>query len=269
MIPDPEKVRVWEARAPAYDRLCRRWEIFSQLSNHLIDLLPASLQGPVLDIGAGAGLTSKILLARYPYCQAILIEPSEAMLDIARANLAGRPAKFLAMGLDRAAEHDLHAVAALASASMQFLDLEPAFATLARIIAPGGYVAFNLWWHHWEETAKRAMVGWRDVAESVCREAQLPLHVLPSSTPIPKTRIELTNASRRHGFELLSEHRDEYPTPIGFGVDFQAMEPNWPVKGCAPEVREALLTRIHELAQGKLEPLVSTRFLLQRTTEGR
>ena len=96
MIPDPEKVRVWEARAPAYDRLCRRWEIFSQLSNHLIDLLPASLQGPVLDIGAGAGLTSKILLARYPYCQAILIEPSEAMLDIARANLAGRPAKLLA-----------------------------------------------------------------------------------------------------------------------------------------------------------------------------
>jgi len=60
-----------------------------------------------------------------------------------------------------------------------------------------------------------------------------------------------------------------FPTPIGFGVDFQAMEPNWPVKGCAPEVREALLTRIHELAQGKLEPLVSTRFLLQRTTEGR
>ena len=95
------------------------------------------------------------------------------------------------------------------------------------------------------------------------------LHVLPSRTPIPKTRIELTDASRRHGFELLVEHRDEYPTPIGFGVDFQAMDPNWPVKGCVPEVREALLTRIHELAQGKLEALVSTRFLFQRTTEGR
>jgi hypothetical protein len=48
MIPDPEKVRVWEARAPAYDRLCRRWEIFSLLSNRLIDLLPTRLQGPVL-----------------------------------------------------------------------------------------------------------------------------------------------------------------------------------------------------------------------------
>jgi hypothetical protein len=171
------------------------------------------------------------------------------------------------MGLDHAAEHDLHAVAALASASMQFLDLDPAFATLARVIAPRGYVACNLWWHHWEETAAMtSMTGWRDVAETVCQEAQLPLHVLASPTPISKTRIDLTNASRRHGFQLLSEHRDEYPTPIGFGVDFQAMDPNWPVKGCAPEVREALLTRMHELAQGQLESLVSTRFLFQRST---
>src|SRR5262252_5045213 len=115
VIPDPEKVRFWEARASAYDRLCRRWEIFSLLSNRLIDLLPASLQGPVLDIGAGAGLTSELLLARHPRCQAILIEPSEAMLNIARANLAGRPARFFAMGLDRAAEHDLQAVAGMAS----------------------------------------------------------------------------------------------------------------------------------------------------------
>ena len=62
MIPDPEKLRFWEARATAYDRLCERWEIFSLLSNRLIDLLPADLEGPVLDIGAGSGLTSELLL---------------------------------------------------------------------------------------------------------------------------------------------------------------------------------------------------------------
>jgi len=56
MTPDPEKVRIWEARAPAYDRLCHHWDIFSLLSNRLIDLLPKDLQGPVLDIGAGSGL---------------------------------------------------------------------------------------------------------------------------------------------------------------------------------------------------------------------
>jgi hypothetical protein len=38
---NPEKVRAWDVRAAAYDRLCRRWEIFSLLSNRLIDWLPA------------------------------------------------------------------------------------------------------------------------------------------------------------------------------------------------------------------------------------
>jgi len=269
MIPDPEKVRVWGARAPAYDRLCRRWEIFALLSNRLIDLLPAGLQGQVLDIGAGSGLTSELLLARHPDCQAILIEPSEAMLNIARLNLAGRSVQFFAMGLDGVPAHDLHAVAALASASMQFLNLEPAFATLARVIAPGGYVAFNLWWHHWEETAARScMTGWLDVAQAACLDAQLPLLQRPaSSPPQPKTRTELTAASHQHGFRLLFEHCDEYLTPIGFAVDYEAMDPHWPVKGCANEDRQALLTRMHELAHGKSETMVSTRFLFQRTTE--
>ena len=267
VIPDPEKVRFWEARASAYDRLCRRWEIFSLLSNRLIDLLPASLEGPVLDIGAGAGLTSELLLARHPRCRAILIEPSEAMLNIARSHLVGRPAQFFVMGLDGALAHDLHAAAALASASMQFLDLEPAFATLARVIKPGGHVAFNLWWHHWDDTAERAcMTGWQAVAQNACLEADLPPPQAPaSSVPKVKTRMELMSASRDHGFQLLSEHCDEYLTPIGFGVDYQAMDPDWPVKGCAQEDRQVLLTKMHELARGKLEAMVSTRFLFQRT----
>src|SRR5438552_16809417 len=147
MTPDPEKVRVWEARAPAYDRLCHHWEIFSLLSYRLIHLLPTNLQGPVLDIGAGSGLTSELLLARHPHCEAIIIEPSEAMLNIARVNLAGRPARFFAMGLDEAA-CDLHAVAANDSAYMQFIDLHPDFATLARVSTRGGHDALNTWLAH-------------------------------------------------------------------------------------------------------------------------
>ncbi len=271
MKPDPKKVRVWEARAPAYDRLCRRWDIFSLLSGRLIDLLPENLQGPVLDIGAGSGLTSELLLARRPHCQAILIEPSEAMLNIARGNLAGRPAQFLVMGLDEASARDLRAVAAIASASMQFLDLEPAFAAFARVVEPGGHLAFNLWWHHWEKTAAlNCMTGWISVAQAACLQVHLPPPAADaSSPPKAKTRMELTSASRRHGFQLVSEHCDEYPTPIGFGVDFEAMDKDWPVKGCGQEDRTALLEKMHELAQGQSEILVSTRFLFRRSTEDR
>src|SRR5262249_38095258 len=155
-------------------------------------MLPADLQGVVLDIGAGSGLTSEHLLRRFPHCQAVLIEPSEAMLDLARGHLAGRPAQFLAMGLDEASLRGLRAAAAIASASMQFLDFEEAFATLAQVLRPGGHVAFNLWWHHWEETASlECMTGWRPIAEAACREAGLPPPAQPAvPVPIPKTRAE-------------------------------------------------------------------------------
>jgi SAM-dependent methyltransferase len=266
VIPDQEKVRFWEARAEAYDRFCRRWGIFTLLSTRLIDLLPPDLQGSVLDIGAGSGLTSELLLARRPQCDAILIEPSQAMVDIARVNLAGRRARFFVMGLDEAPARDLHAVAALASVSMQFVDLEPAFAVLARVIAPGGHVAFNLWYHHWEETTdNEGMSGWLPIAQAACREARLEPPVAASPLPKVKTRGEMMSASRRHGFQILSEHGDEDRTPVAIGVDYQAMSADWPVKGLEPAARLALLERMHELGQSKFETVVSTRFLFQKT----
>ena len=65
---DPEIIRIWEGRAAAYDRLCHAQALFTLLSNRLIDMLPEDLQGAVLDIGAGSGLTSELLLARHPGC---------------------------------------------------------------------------------------------------------------------------------------------------------------------------------------------------------
>jgi SAM-dependent methyltransferase len=264
VIPDPEKVRFWDTRAQAYDRFCRRWDIFTLLSVRLIEMLPADLQGTVLDIGAGSGLTSELLLDRRPRCEAILIEPSQAMLDIARLRLAGRRARFCVMGLDEAPARDLHAVAAVASVSMQFVDLEPAFAVLARVIAPGGQVAFNLWYHHWEETAAtEGMSGWVAIARVACLEAGL--EAPPASSPPKfKTRAAMMSASHRHGFRLLSEHRDEDRTPVAVGMDYQAMGTDWPVKGLESAARTALLARMHELAQGGFETAVSTRFLFQK-----
>ena len=266
MIPDPEKVRLWQARAAAYDSYCRRWEIFSLLSARLIDMLPADVSGTVLDIGAGSGLTTELLLARRPRCDSILIEPSPAMLDIARVTLAGRPAQFLVMGLDQAIQRDLHAVGALSSAAFQYLDLGQAFGALARVLPQGRYFAFNLWYHHWEETAHGpGMHGWLPIAQAACREAHLPPvdPAVPSAPP--KTRAELTRACREHGFDLVSEYRDSDRVEVVAGVEFQAMAPGWPAKGLAVEKRQALLQRMHQIADGATETVVSTRFLLRKT----
>jgi SAM-dependent methyltransferase len=264
--PDPEKVRLWSARAPAYDRLCRRWQIFATLSERLIDLLPADLAGTVLDIGAGSGLTSERLLARHPRCNVVLVDPSEAMLAIARNHLAGRPAQFLTTDLDSVAVSGVRAVAAIASASMHFLDLDPAFRALARIVTPQGHVAFNLWYHHWEETASLAgMSGWQGVA----RAAFVALGMAPpaeaaAARPKPKTRSELTGASRGHGFELVTERRDEFSTPVAFGIDFEAMNADWPVHRDRSDERRRLLDTMNELAHGRLETIVATRFLFRK-----
>ena len=219
----------------------------------------------MLDIGAGSGLTSECLLARHPRCEAIVVEPSKAMLDIARRNLRGRAARFFEMGLDGAPLRDIRVVAALASASMHFLDLDRAFGTLADLVVPGGYVAFNLWWHHWEETADcDCMSAWESIERSVCEEAGLQLPSQPSALANRKTRAGLNDAFRKHGFQAVAEARDDDASPVAFGLEFAAMDANWPAKGRGPTVRNALIAEMHARAQGIIETLVSTRFLVQR-----
>ena len=264
MTPDPAKVRTWDERAQAYDVLCRRWHVFTLLSTRLIDMLPVSLSGDVLDIGAGSGLTSELLLDRHPESRAILIEPAQGMIDVARTHLAGRPAEFLVMGLDGEPVRELRAVAAIASASMQFLDFEPAFATLRKIIEPGGHIAFNLWYHHWEETAGgEGMYGWIPIARDVCREAGMDFEIPTPPLPVPKTRDQLQSATRAHGFEPLAEYRDHDLSPVGYGIDFMAMDKDWPAPDLDPGLRATLLQRMHARAEGMMESLGSTRFLFR------
>jgi hypothetical protein len=72
-------------------------------------------------------------------------------------------------------------------------------------------------------------------------------------------------ASRMHRFQLVAEHCDEDDSPLEFGIDFAAMDADWPAKGLAAARRQALIAAMRERAQGRAEPLVSTRFLFQRS----
>lgn len=264
--PDPEILKLWDERAAAYDRLCHAQGLFTLLSNRLIDMLPEDLQGAVLDIGAGSGLTSELLLARHPGCKVILLDPVEAMIALARRNLAGQRAQFHVALIDEAPALGIRAVAAIASASMQYLELETTFNALEPVIDPGGRFAFNLWYHHWEETATLSgMAGWHRIAQSVCDAegvAGLAAPVPPKSPP--KTREQLMSASQRHGFRLVAEHRDEDQSPVAWGVEFLAMNAEWPVKGLEPAAREKLLQAMIERAASDMEPVVSTRFAFER-----
>ena len=106
------------------------------------------------------------------------------------------------------------------------------------------------------------MYGWIPIAHDVCREAGVDL-VAPPPRPVPKTRAQLTSATQRHGFELLAEHRDNDVSSVAYGVDFMAMDRDWPAPGLEPSVREDLLQRMRERAAGKAETVGSTRFLFR------
>jgi hypothetical protein len=86
----------------------------------------------------------------------------------------------------------------------------------------------------------------------------------PAVRPKAKTRSELADASQRHGFALVAERRDEFASPVAFGVDFEAMDAHWPVQRDRKDERRLLLDKMNELAHGQIETLVATRFLFRK-----
>ena len=94
----------WQERARAYQGLTEHWPIFGRLADRLIDLLPSPVESPVLDLAAGAGLLSARLLQRHPQTRVYLVEPAEAMLELAVRRVGSRSighAQVSAAQLDR------------------------------------------------------------------------------------------------------------------------------------------------------------------------
>ena len=82
----------FDSGASAYDAQ-RRWIIpgFDNFYEAAIWATEWPGQSPkILDIGAGTGLLSALLLQKYPLCTLTLLDISEKMLDVARERFSGR-----------------------------------------------------------------------------------------------------------------------------------------------------------------------------------
>ncbi|HUK37926.1 MAG TPA: class I SAM-dependent methyltransferase [Methanomicrobiales archaeon] len=82
----------FDAVASGYDAQ-RRWVIPDFQGFYSAAVGAASLEGKgssILDIGAGTGLLSGLLLETYPDASIVLLDLSDKMLDVARARFAGR-----------------------------------------------------------------------------------------------------------------------------------------------------------------------------------
>ena len=112
----------WQERARAYQELTDRWSIFGRLAERLIDLLPSPVEGPVIDLAAGAGLLSARLLQRHPQAQVYLVEPAEAMLELAVRRVGSRSIGHARMSAAQVDRVPLRAGAVLCSAAVHLVD---------------------------------------------------------------------------------------------------------------------------------------------------
>ncbi len=97
-----DSVRIFAAHAGDYHAERRRIvPCFDQLYGTAVALLGLR-EGPierVLDLGAGTGLMSEAVLARYPDAELVLLDGAAEMLEQARERLAGPNASFVVADL--------------------------------------------------------------------------------------------------------------------------------------------------------------------------
>lgn len=85
---------LFDAGAARYDANRRRVIFcFDDFYGTLLDLVPFEPEEKFsfLDLGAGTGLVSALILGRFPYAQANLLDVSDKMLEKARERFSGRP----------------------------------------------------------------------------------------------------------------------------------------------------------------------------------
>ena len=137
----------WEdpAGAEAYAEAVHEGSLYRALAARLVDALAPEGGGRWLDLATGSGIVAERLFARLGPTAAIVgADRSRAMLEVARRALPFAEASFVradpaALPLAAAAFRG----AACSAALWHFPALGAAFAELARVLAPGGRLAFN------------------------------------------------------------------------------------------------------------------------------
>ena len=143
---DPEAFDAFEAEAWAgkevveYDALGSR--VTARLAEHLLDAVEASPDTSLLDVATGPGYVAAGAVARG--AQVVGLDLSEAMLEFARARVPG--ADFVRGDATSLPFEDSSFTAVTAAFVLLHLGRpELAVAEAARVLSPGGRVAFTVW----------------------------------------------------------------------------------------------------------------------------
>jgi trans-aconitate 2-methyltransferase len=128
--------RDWDART--YDRVA---DPMTRWGTAILDRLPLAGDERVLDAGCGSGRVTELLAARLPRGRVVALDGSPAMVEAARARLAGfgDRVEFVVADLGLPLPLDAPVDAILSTATFHWVpDHDALFANLAAVVRPGG-----------------------------------------------------------------------------------------------------------------------------------
>ncbi len=133
--------------AEVYRAFLRRHPVYDHLNRRLVELAEITSARRVLDLACGSGATARACLRRLPGDGELVgVDASEAMIELARMEVRDPRARFQVAAAAAVAE----AVpgpfdrAVSNAAFWQFPAPRPVLASLARILAPGALLVFNI-----------------------------------------------------------------------------------------------------------------------------
>jgi SAM-dependent methyltransferase len=130
--------------AAAYERFMGRWS--AMLAPFLLDAVALTEPRSVVDVGCGTGHLAAAVVARWPACRVLGVDPSASFVAAAVERLAGTAASARVGDAMQLPVADGSVDAALASLVLNFVpDPQRAASEMARVTRPGGTVAASVW----------------------------------------------------------------------------------------------------------------------------
>jgi len=132
------------ASAPSYERFMGRWSRL--LAPRLMEFAGIKDGWRVLDLGSGTGSLSMEIIARWPYCEIVGIEASDAYVEYAKSRVSDQAVVFRSGDAQNLPFSKAHFDASLSLLVFNFISSpKNALAELKRVTRPGGPICAVTW----------------------------------------------------------------------------------------------------------------------------
>ena len=257
----------WHLRADAYEILVNNHRIFTDMAMGLVEFVQKNQTTDcrILDLAAGTGLISKLLLQHLHISPSslYLVEPAARMCEHARKNIQ-TPHVYQLTAEDCLSTSDLprdYFDFILCNASMHLMSENDIYPIVSKLLKTNrSYFLYTLWYHAFDETQCYD----RDEEYERCIDQALNCFNYPKYSKDDKqkskrrSRRYLAETAEKNGLQLESCRIIMHRIPLEFELDFSLMSPNWLIEHLKNHsnkeiyfIKERVIEKVRELIANK------------------